>query len=117
MDTQTTAQQQEQYTRALKRAHDEGCRIAGTMQWDGNTEWSVESPKHPDGYYTVRLSAGAREMTCNCEAGQRHIYCKHRSLCRAAVEAERAPKHTERVTVGALRMARQAALSQPRIWS
>ncbi len=107
---------QQVYERALARATSEGCRIVGKLEYDGITEWSVESPKHPDGYYTVRLSAGAREMTCNCEAGQRHIYCKHRSLCHAAVAAAQATKPTQRVTVGALRLARMAALSQPRIW-
>jgi hypothetical protein len=104
------------YQRAFARAKAEGCRIVGKLEYDGITEWSVESPKHPDGYYTVRHAPRATTLTCNCEAGTRGIYCKHRALVHEAAEQEHSAKSAARVTVGALRLAREAAL-QASLWS
>jgi len=110
MDAQTT----QQYERALARAKAEGIRIVGESAYNGHRAWVVQNPAH-DGHYVVRLAAGAKELTCNCPT---RVPCKHRALCHAALLAEQQPqREPARITVGMLRMAREAALSQPRIWN
>jgi len=113
---------QQAHEKALKRAHDEGIRILGESALDGNRSWVVENPAH-DGHYIVRLPAGAKELTCNCPA---RVLCKHRALVHESLEreAERAKRgwsfsggDGQRITVGMLRIAREAALSQTRLWS
>jgi hypothetical protein len=110
----------QQYEQALARAKAEGCRIIGETAYEGTRAWTVINPRH-DGSYTVRLAAGAKELTCNCPA---RVYCKHRALVHEALEREArrggwslGDGNGQRITVGMLRIAREAALSQPRMWS
>jgi hypothetical protein len=99
---------QQQYEQALKRAHDEGCRIVGESAYNGNRAWVVQNPAH-DGHYIVRLAAGAHELSCSCPA---RVPCKHRALCHEALERETRPT---RVTILQLQAARKAAL-QSTLW-
>lgn len=70
--------QQETYEAALEHAYAEGLRITLLESWGAH----VVNPAH-DGYYTVRFHGHA--MTCNCPAGQRSVYCKHRAAVRSAL--------------------------------
>ncbi len=106
----------QKYQKALARAKSDGCRIIGTATIDGGRSWIVENPAH-DGAYVVRLAAGAKELTCNCPA---RVPCKHRALVTESllreVEAARDPwsRNGQRVTVGQMRMARDAG--QATLW-
>lgn len=101
---------QEQYTRALKRAHDEGITVCGdSISPTGRRAWSVVNPAHGDsGWYTVRLEPGANTMTCSCRAT---VLCKHIA---AVVEVERMPPPGPCRTVGQMHDAR---LGQGSLWS
>lgn len=69
--------QHEMYERALQRAVDENLEVTLLESWGAH----VANPKYTSGYYTVRFAG--RAMSCNCQAGQRDIYCKHRAIVRA----------------------------------
>jgi hypothetical protein len=106
------------YERALARAKAEGIRILGESALDGNRAWVVINPNH-DGQYVVRLAAGAHDLTCSCPA---RVPCKHRALVTESLLLEVQQRSAwmrngQRVTVGTLRMEREAALSQTRLWS
>jgi hypothetical protein len=67
------AAMQATYEKALQRAHDENLEVTLLESWGAH----VANPAH-DGYYTVRFQKYT--TSCNCPAGQRGIYCKHRSI-------------------------------------
>ena len=84
-------EQNEQYERALERAHAKGIQVLA----EGTAWWAVSSSEDPDGiagHYTVRLSSDARQLTCNCPAGQHGIYCSHRALIHERLAAQQAGK-------------------------
>lgn len=71
------------YARCLENAHNQSIVIFHADPKVG--EWFVQNPAH-EGYYIVRLVDEPRpHFTCNCEAGQREAYCKHRAIVREAV--------------------------------
>ncbi len=86
-------QTQEQYTKALKRAHDEHCVIVGSSEMNGARAWSVENPKHESGWYTVRQAHAGKSFTCNCEAEHRSLFCKHAALVQESLNQPATPEH------------------------
>lgn len=71
------------YEAALKRANDEGLYIRDFGADAHGTYWQVVNPKYLNGWYTVRLAESGRALTCNCPAGERGTYCKHRAYVHA----------------------------------
>lgn len=101
----------EQYERALKRAHDEGCVIVGdSISPDGRRAWDVFNPKYTEGWYVCRQARPGAPITCSCEAGRHAVLCKHACL---VIEALNEPLPPERRTVGSMRVDR---VGQGSLW-
>jgi hypothetical protein len=69
------------YEKALARARAEDLEVRGHAIQPTGEAWFVGHPGEV-GEYTVRQARGAVVTSCNCEAGRRGKYCKHRAWVR-----------------------------------
>jgi hypothetical protein len=94
MLTQTRPDGNHAVPQPTRRAWTEAARAVTRKERIAPGLWSVQSGRHADVYYTVRVNLANGTSTCNCPAGSNGRDCYHALHCegqeRIIVQAEHA---------------------------
>jgi hypothetical protein len=103
----TQQTQQDQYTKALERAHAAGLKVQGCGQWtheQGGLPFVVVGSASELGrFHIVTVHAG--RLACDCQAGQHGRMCMHRAVAREELAREAREAEGARLILGALERA------------
>lgn len=108
---QLNSAMQAQYDKALVRALEEGLKVSELTP----ITLIVTNPTNGNDYWVMDRG---HALECNCQAGQRGTYCKHRAAARAYLAAKRSTvKERERVAAYKAEMAEDAAEHASERWA